>query len=307
MGKIAFLFAGQGAQAPGMGQSLYQQGGAAARVFNEMEAVRPGTLEDCFTADAQRLMQTAVTQPCVYTVDLACAEALRQAGIVPEAAAGFSLGEVAALTFAGVFTPADGAEIVCRRGEIMQRANEKYPGAMAAVLRMADEDVETLCRQHTGVWPVNYNCPGQLVVAGLAEALPAFCDAVKAAGGMPRPLPVGGAFHTPLMQEAAVEFSAVLQAENWQPPAMPVVANLTAAPYQPPYADTLAAQMHNPVRWRAAVEAMVRDGFDTFVEVGPGKTLSGFVRRIAPEAAIYHVNDAETLAQTLDELAKQHG
>ncbi len=163
---------------------------------------------------------------------------------------------------------------------------------MAAVLRLEDAAVEKLCMGFRQVWPVNYNCPGQLVVAGAAAEMPAFCEAVKAAGGVAKRLPVGGAFHTPLMAEAARDFAGLLQKANVGDARMPVYANRTAAPYAPPYPDTLAAQMHSPVRWHESILRMRADGYDTFAELGPGKTLTGFLRRIFPEAAVVDIDAA---------------
>ncbi len=302
MGKLAFLFAGQGAQTPGMGKELYEANSAAKDAFDIVEAARPGTLEDCFSGAPEHLAKTSVTQPCVYAVDLAAATALTGAGVQPDGAAGFSLGELAALTFAGVFAPEVGARLVCKRGELMEHAAAANPGGMAAVLRLADEQVEALCAQFQNLWPVNYNCPGQLVVAGDAAALPEFCAAVKEAGGMAKPLPVGGAFHTPFMEEASEQFARLLAETDMAAPRIPVYANRTALPYETPYADTLAAQMRSPVRFTNTILQMGADGFDTFVELGPGKTLSGFVRRILPEAKICNVQDSETLSAALAEL-----
>lgn len=303
MGKLALLFAGQGAQAPGMGYSLYQLGGEAAQVFEATEAARPGTKADCFEGTKERLAVTEVTQPCVFTVDMAAAAALGAAGLRPDGVAGFSLGELAALTFAGAFPLSEGLRLVCRRGAVMQDAAEKNPGAMAAVMKLEDARVEALCQGFEGLWPVNYNCPGQLVVAGKAEKLDDFCAAVKAAGGLAKRLPVGGAFHTPLMEAASMAFSRELDDSEMAPPALPVYANLTALPYEEPMLRaTLAAQIQRPVRFAQSLRAMAEDGFDRFVEVGPGKALSGFVKRTLPDATVLNVQDAESLQTTLDAL-----
>ncbi|MFV0350880.1 MAG: ACP S-malonyltransferase, partial [Oscillospiraceae bacterium] len=186
MGKIAFLFAGQGAQYPGMGKSLYQTSSAAAKVFDENEQTHPGIIKDCFEADAQRLAQTDVTQPCLYTVDLAAAAALVQAGIQPQGVTGFSLGEMAALTFARVFSASEGISLVSKRGVFMQQAAQQNSGTMAAVLKLENEKIEEICKQFKNVYPANYNCNGQLVVSGSSEEMPQFCEAVKQAGGMAR-------------------------------------------------------------------------------------------------------------------------
>ena len=166
MGKIAFVFAGQGAQYSGMGQSLREASPAARAVFDVADTLRPGTSAQCFAAPVEELSITENTQPCLYCVDLAAAKALEEAGVIPDYAAGFSLGEIAALSFAGVFSPEEGFGFVCRRGRAMQKAGEENPGAMAAVLKLSNEQVEQLCAGFEKVWPVNYNCPGQLVCAG---------------------------------------------------------------------------------------------------------------------------------------------
>ncbi len=296
MGKVAFLFAGQGAQAPGMGLSLFEAGGMAADVFSAADEVRPGTSQQCFAGSAEELKETINTQPCVFAVDLAAAMALEEAGVQPDGVAGFSLGELAALTYAGAFSHRKGFQLVCRRAELMQNANEENPGGMAAVLRMADEAVEELCGHFEEIYPVNYNSEGQLVVAGNKDELPAFCAAVKEAGGMAKLLPVGGGFHSPYMHSAASAFQQVLEESLMAEPLLPVYSNLSTSPYdldaEQPRA-TLAAQMASPVLWKQTVLRMEKDGFDTFIEVGPGKTLSGLVKRILPEATIMNAQSRE--------------
>ncbi len=302
MGAVAFLFAGQGAQYPGMGEALSQCSKAARAVFDGADTLRPGTSAQCFTGTKETLSQTANTQPCVFSVDLAAACALQEAGITPEAVCGFSLGEVAALTFAGAFSHADGFRLILRRADAMQRAAEQRKGGMAAVLKLSNEAVEALCAFHPGVYPVNYNCPGQLVVAGEQEALTAFCAAAQAAGGRTMPLAVNGAFHSPYMAAAAEEFFQLLSDFSFQTPSCPVYANVTAAPYAPPYVRLLARQIAEPVRFEQSIRAMAAAGIDTFVEVGPGKTLTGLVKKTLPEAEAYNVQDEASLQETVHAL-----
>lgn len=307
MGKIAFLFAGQGAQYPGMGKSLTEISPKAASLFELADSIRPGTSRQCFEGDPAELTQTANTQPCVFTVDLAAAYALEEAGVYADVAAGFSLGEMAALTFAGSFSEKDGFSLVCRRGELMQEAAQEHPSAMAAVLKLKDETVEQLCAGFPDVYPVNYNCPGQLVVAGGTEHLEQFCELAAEAGGRAKKLAVGGGFHSPFMEQAASAYLQELLRIGVNPPRISVYGNRTAAPYEENREIMLAEQMKNPVLWTKTVERMAADGVDTFVEVGPGKTLSGLVKRILPHAAVYRVEDAATLEETIQALRKTGG
>lgn len=307
MGKIAFLFAGQGAQYPGMGKSLTEISPKAASMFELADSIRPGTSRQCFEGDPAELTQTANTQPCVFTVDLAAAYALEEAGVHADVAAGFSLGEMAALTFAGSFSEKDGFSLVCRRGELMQEAAQEHPSAMAAVLKLKDETVEQLCAGFPDVYPVNYNCPGQLVVAGGTEHLEQFCELAAEAGGRAKKLAVGGGFHSPFMEQAASAYLQELLRIGVKLPRIPVYGNRTAAPYEENRETMLAEQMKNPVLWTKTVERMAADGVDTFVEVGPGKTLSGLVKRILPHAAVYRVEDAATLEETIQALRKTGG
>lgn len=304
MGKLAFVFSGQGAQYEGMGAELCRRSAAARRVFDTADGVREGTSKQCFTAGKEALAVTANTQPCVFCVDLAAAMSLREAGVTPDAVAGFSLGEIAALTFAGVFTLQGGFAFVCRRAYVMQRAAEKSGGGMMAVLGLPDERVERLCEGFEKVYPVNYNCPGQLVVAGDRDELSVFREAVRAAGGKAVPLPVGGGFHSPFMDEAAQEIAVELAAFALEPPEVPVYANSTALPYGGDMKALLSRQVNSPVLWRRTIEQMVADRIDTFVETGPGKTLCGLIKKTAPGATVYNVEDEASLVAALAALCK---
>lgn len=301
MGKIAFVFAGQGAQYSGMGRSLCEASPAARAVFDRADRLRPGTSEQCFSAPVEELSVTKNTQPCLYCVDLAAAEALEEAGVRPDCVAGFSLGEVAALSFAGVFSPEEGFDFVCKRGQAMQKAGEENPGAMAAVLKLTNEQVEELCQGFEQVWPVNYNCPGQLVCAGEAAQIDAFCEKVQQAGGRAKKLAVSGGFHSPFMESASEELREVLGDVDVREPEVPVYANLNARPYTAGSAkELLIQQVKNPVRWQETVETLSALGVDTFIECGPGKTLSGLIRKTVKTATVLNVQDAETLRAAVE-------
>lgn len=302
MGKIAFVFSGQGSQYGGMGKSLFETSPAARQVFETADKIRPGTSEQCFAGTAEELSLTKNTQPCLYCVDLAAARALEEAGVHADFAAGFSLGEVAALTFSGAFSEEDGFSFVCRRAAAMQEAAEQNPGAMAAVLKLPNETVEQLCGEFSHVWAVNYNCPGQLVVAGEKAELEAFCARVAEAGGRAVPLAVSGGFHSPLMAGAAKQLSGDLEKISIKPPRLPVYANFTALPYGENAKELLLEQVKNPVRWQETVENLAAQGVDTFIECGAGKTLCGLIKKTVKDATVLRVEDAETLQAAVNAL-----
>ena len=302
MGKVAFVFAGQGAQYSGMGQSLCEVSPAAKAVFDQADALRPGTSEQCFTGTAEELSITKNTQPCLYCVDLAAAKALEEAGVTPDYVAGFSLGEIAALSFAGVFTGEQGFDFVCKRAEAMQKAGEENPGAMAAVLKLKNEQVEELCAGFEKVWPVNYNCPGQLVCAGEKSQIEEFCGKVAEAGGKAVPLAVSGGFHSPFMESASQTLKEVLEPMELSEAKVPVYANFTARPYDETAKELLTQQVKNPVRWQETVEALHSLGVDTFIECGPGKTLCGLIRKTVKGVKTLNVQDGESLQAALEAL-----
>lgn len=308
MGGVAFLFAGQGAQHPAMGVDLIEASPAAAEVFAIADEVRPGTSEQCRSASKEELSQTENTQPCVFVHDLAAAAALRERGVVPAACAGFSLGEVAALTFAGAFDTRVGFELVCERAALMATAAERHPGGMRAVIKLDAAQVEGLAKQAgEDCWPVNYNSPQQTVVAGAPEALQELDVLVKEAGGRAMKVAVSGAFHSPYMAEATEGLATYIQDGHAPSPLLiPVMANMTAAPYpaEPRAAsDVLANQVSHAVRWVDTLHTLQDQDIDTFIEVGPGKTLSALVKRTLSDVRVYSCETAEQVAAIADELA----
>lgn len=299
---IAFVFSGQGAQYSGMGKELYEASAAARKVFDLADTIRPGTSKQCFEGSDEELSITANTQPTLFCVDLAAARALEESGVKPDMAAGFSLGEVAALTYAGVFDDAAGFSFVCARASAMQRAAEENPGAMAAVLKLGNAQVEDLCDGFAHVWPVNYNCPGQLVVAGKKEEMGDFCTAVASAGGKAVPLKVSGGFHSPFMDSASEKLAQLLQEIKLSEPQIPVYGNLDAKRYGEVPERHVIKQVNHPVRWQETIENMAKAGADTFIEVGAGKTLCGLIKKTVKGVRVLNVQDAESFKKTISEV-----
>ena len=309
MGNVAFLFAGQGAQHPGMCADLIESEAAARAVFDAADAVRPGTTEQCLSGTKEELSQTINTQPCVFAADLACARALEARGVTPDVVAGFSLGEVAALTVAGAYTDERGFELVCRRAELMADAAAANPGAMRAVVKLDAATVERLAAEAGEAWPVNYNSPPQTVVAGTAEACESLDALVKEAGGRAMKVAVSGAFHSPFMADAERGLTEYL-AEGHEPgeTRVPVLANRTGEPYPADAsgrAALLASQVANPVQWVRTLQNMAADGVDTFIEVGPGKTLTGLVSRTLEGVTALPCETVEQLEAVLAALSER--
>ena len=300
MGKIAFVFSGQGAQYSGMGKSLYNMEGVAKALYDDCESIRPGTLNQSFNGSDEELKKTVNTQPCMYLLELGAALALNEKGIYAHGAAGFSLGEISALAYAKAYSHTDGFKIVTKRGELMHEASDPDNSAMCAVLKLESHVVADTASQFEKLYAVNYNCPDQTVVSGLKSSMELFTEKIKELGGRCIPLLVSGAFHSPFMADAASKFAKELNNYEIINPKIPVYANISAKPYEGKVARYLEQQMKSPVKWQETVENMIKDGFTDFIEVGPGKTLCGLIKKISREVRVYSVENEETLMETVE-------
>ena len=283
MGKIAFVFSGQGDQFPGMGKDLYEKYPVAKNIYDLCDEIRPNTSAQCFNGTEDELKETKNTQPCLFAMELAAASVLIEKGVAPDAVAGFSLGEVVAATVSGAFDNETGFRLVCTRGELMQREAEKFDTSMAAVVKLTPEQVQEVCGKYSDVYPVNFNCPGQITVSGLSSQMTDFFADVKAAGGRALPLKVKGAFHSPFMNEAAKAFGEELKNAEVREQTITLYSNLTAEAYGEDVAELLSAQICNPVQWEKIIRNMIAGGVDTFVEIGPGKTLTNMIKKISAD------------------------
>jgi [acyl-carrier-protein] S-malonyltransferase len=308
MGKLAFIFPGQGSQAVGMGKDLHDAFAEARTVFEEVDAALGEKLSAlCFEGPEDRLKLTANTQPSILTVSAAAAAVLANRGVVPDLVAGHSLGEYSALVAAGACGAAEAAKAVRARGAFMQEAVPQGQGAMSAVLGLPPAKVKAICESveaATGETcsPANYNDPAQTVIAGTAGAVEKASAELKAAGAKRvLPLPVSAPFHCALMTPVRARLEPVLHGVAWRAPLRPVVTNVEAKPN----ADVarivplLVEQVTAPVRWIECVEELVRQGVTRLVEVGPGKVLSGLAKRIDKSVEVWNVEDRASLEKTL--------
>jgi [acyl-carrier-protein] S-malonyltransferase len=308
--SVAFVFPGQGSQKAGMGQALHEAFPASRAAFEEADRALGFAISKlCFEGPEQELQLTANTQPAILATSTAACRALVGRGIHPQWVAGHSLGEYSALVAAGVLSLADAAVAVRRRGEYMQEAVPVGEGAMAAILMLELAVVEEACRDAAGgqvVAPANINSPGQIVIAGHAEAVERAMERCKARGAKRAiRLPVSAPFHCALMRPAQERLARDLEALSFQDPRVPVVCNVDAKPVRSAAAcrDALVRQVSAPVRWQESIEALVDAGVSAFVEVGPGTVLSGLVKKIAKQARVLNVEDAQSLEATVAALA----
>jgi [acyl-carrier-protein] S-malonyltransferase len=302
--KTALLFAGQGAQIVGMGKDLADQFPAARAIFDQATPILGYNLAAlCFNGPESELTQTEHAQPGIYLVSWVAFELLRARvpGLTFEAAAGLSLGEFTALAAAGVYSFEDGLRLVHQRGRFMQEACDVTRGSMAAIIGLDEVPTRDVCTI-AGVELANLNCPGQLVISGETDRIHNACELAKTRGARKAvPLAVAGAYHSRLMKGAQSKLAAVLATMRLRPPALPVLSNVTASAHGAPdeIAMRLVEQVTSPVRWESSMRFLLEQGFSRFIELGPGRTLNGFLKRIDRNAQILNVSDVQSLEETM--------
>lgn len=305
MSKIAFIYPGQGAQVCGMGQDFYEQTETGKQVFDlATEILGFSVPELCFTKN-DRLDITEYTQAAMVTTSIAMTKVLEEKGVKPDVAAGLSLGEYCALYAAGAMTEKDAIATVRQRGILMQEAVPVGQGAMAAILAMDASAIEEVISGIDGVQIANYNCPGQIVISGKKEAVETACEKLKEAGAKRAiMLNVSGPFHSRMLTGAGEKLGEVLEQVEIHPLSIPYVANVTAE-YVTDAADVkplLMKQVSSSVRWEQSVRAMLADGVDTFIEIGPGKTLAGFMKKIDRTVKVLNIEKLEDVDKVVEEL-----
>ena len=306
MGKLAFLFSGQGAQTVGMGKDLYQSNPVVKMTYDELSSIARDAIEISFSGSEEELKRTKNTQPALFAMEMAIERALVAENVRPDGFAGFSIGELAALSSSGAYSAIEGMKIVMKRAEAMEKATKQEKTAMVAVLRLSDEKVEEIAKRFEKAYPVNYNSPGQVVVALAESILPAFLEEVKKAGGTPMTLNVSGGFHSPFMEKASEELALFLNGTELKSPQKPVYANLTGEVYPSDIRSFLSMQVKSPVLWVKTIENLKRDGYDTVVEIGPGHTLSSLVKRIDKSFRIFNAGDRESFEKTVAALSGEN-
>lgn len=311
MGKTAFLFAGQGAQAVGMGKELCENFECAAKVFDEATEALGFDIKDMiFNGDSETLMITENTQPTIVTMSIAALRVLEEKGVKADVAAGLSLGEYSAHIASGSLKFADAVRLVKKRGKYMQEEVPVGKGAMAAIIALSADDVVACCEEASKIGvcsPANFNCPGQIVVSGEVAAVEKCCEIAKEKGAKrAMMLPVSAPFHCAMLIGAGEKLAKELENVEVSDMNIPVITNVTAdyVSSKEDIKPLLIKQVSSSVRWEESIRRMIADGVDTFIEIGPGKALSGFVKKVSRDVKVFNVEDIASLEKTLEGLSE---
>ena len=309
--KIAFLFPGQGAQYINMGKSLYENINECKEIFDKGEEIIEMPIKDIiFDGSEETLKSTKYNQPAILLTSLACQKALELEGIEADYVAGLSLGEYSGLVYSGIVSFEDGVKLVKSRATIMDEGIEEGVGSMAAVMKLSKEKVDTLLKEASKfgvVEAANYNCPGQVVITGEVDAIRESVSIAKALGGLCIPLKVSGPFHSSLYEEASFKYYESIKDVEINEPKKVMYSNVLGKPYskQDDIRDLLRKQIMSPVLFEDSINHMLDQGIDTFIELGPGKTLSGFVKKIDKKANVYNIEDLDTLNSTVEKIKSE--
>lgn len=309
--KIAFLFPGQGAQYINMGKSLYENINECKEIFDKGEEILEMPIKDIiFDGSEETLKSTKYNQPAILLTSLACQKALELEGIEADYVAGLSLGEYSGLVYSGVVSFEDGVKLVKSRATIMDEGIEEGVGSMAAVMKLSKEKVDTLLKEASKfgvVEAANYNCPGQVVITGEVDAIRESVSIAKDLGGLCIPLKVSGPFHSSLYEEASFKYYESIKDVEINEPKKVMYSNVLGKPYskQDDIRDLLRKQIMSPVLFEDSINHMLDQGIDTFIELGPGKTLSGFVKKIDKKANVYNIEDLDTLKSTVEKIKSE--
>lgn len=309
--KIAFLFPGQGAQYINMGKSLYENINECKEIFDKGEEILEMPIKDIiFDGSEETLKSTKYNQPAILLTSLACQKALELEGIEADYVAGLSLGEYSGLVYSGIVSFKDGVKLVKTRATIMDEGIEEGVGSMAAVMKLSKEKVDTLLKEASKfgvVEAANYNCPGQVVITGEVDAIRESVSIAKALGGLCIPLKVSGPFHSSLYEEASFKYYESIKDVEINEPKKVIYSNVLGKPYskQDDIRDLLRKQIMSPVLFEDSINHMLDQGIDTFIELGPGKTLSGFVKKIDKKANVYNIEDLDTLKSTVEKIKSE--